>query len=138
MFEKMINFVVDGLNFFLRGVDAVISAVGNVFGADWGVATIPYANLGRISIPRLAQGTVVPPNKEFMAILGDNKREHEIVSPVSTMKQAFMEAMAEMGNTGQTTKEEHYYLNQNEVMRIIYKLATQGKIAQGEDLLESW
>ena len=32
-----------------------------------------------------------------MAILGDNTKEHEIVSPVSTMKQAFMEAMIEMG-----------------------------------------
>ena len=49
------------------------------------------------SLPKLAKGTVVPPNKEFMAILGDNTKEHEIVSPVSTMKQAFMEAMIEMG-----------------------------------------
>lgn len=135
LFEGMINFVVGGLNLFLRGVDSVISAVGNVFGQDWGVATIPKVNLGRISIPRLAQGTVVPPNKEFMAVLGDNTKEHEIVSPVSTMKQAFMEAMIEMGGAGQTTKEEHYYLNETELMSVLYKLAKGGERLQGNSLI---
>ena len=39
----------------------------------------------------------VPPNREFLAVLGDNKTENEIVSPVSAMKQAFKEAAQEMG-----------------------------------------
>lgn len=47
-------------------------------------------------IPKLAAGTVVPPNREFMAVLGDNKREAEIVSPLSTMKQASKEAVLEV------------------------------------------
>ena len=42
-------------------------------------------------------GTVVPPNRPHLAWFGDNKQEPEIVSPVSTMKQAFTEAMIEMG-----------------------------------------
>lgn len=49
------------------------------------------------SVPGLAQGTVVPPNRKFLAVLGDNKTENEIVSPVSAMKQAFKEAAQEMG-----------------------------------------
>lgn len=48
-------------------------------------------------IPALAQGAVIPPRREFLALLGDNKTETEIVSPVSTLKQAFKEAMNEMG-----------------------------------------
>jgi hypothetical protein len=44
-----------------------------------------------------ARGTVVPPNKPHLAWFGDNKQEPEIVSPISTMKQAFAEAMIEMG-----------------------------------------
>lgn len=49
-------------------------------------------------MPRLATGTVVPPRAgEFAAILGDNKRETEVVSPLSTMKQALKEAIAEVG-----------------------------------------
>lgn len=46
-------------------------------------------------IPQLATGTVVPANfGRFAAILGDNKREPEVVSPLSTMKQAVLEALA--------------------------------------------
>lgn len=50
------------------------------------------ANLG---LPALAKGTVVPANfGRFAAILGDNKKEPEVVSPLSTMKQAVLEALA--------------------------------------------
>lgn len=59
-----------------------------------------YASMvpsGNYKLPALAKGTVVPPNREFLAVLGDNSKEHEIVSPLSTMKQAFSEAIIEMG-----------------------------------------
>jgi hypothetical protein len=100
LFEGMINFVVAGLNLFLSGVDSVISAVGNVFGADWGVATIPYATLGRVSIPRLAQGAVIPPNKPFLAQLGDQKHGTNIEAPLDTIKQAVAEVLAQVNVSG--------------------------------------
>lgn len=54
------------------------------------------------SMPKLATGTVVPPRAgEFAAILGDNNRETEVVSPLSTMKQALLEALVESGITSQ-------------------------------------
>ena len=47
-------------------------------------------------MPMLATGTVVPPRAGmFAAILGDNTKEPEVVSPLSTMKQALKEALAE-------------------------------------------
>lgn len=54
---------------------------------------------GSFGLPKngYARGTVVPPNRPHLAWFGDNKQEPEIVSPVSTMKQAFTEAMIEMG-----------------------------------------
>ena len=100
LFEGMINFVVAGLNLFLSGVDSVISAVGNVFGADWGVATIPYAKLSRVSIPRLAQGAVIPPNREFLAVLGDQKHGTNIEAPLDTIKQAVAEVLAQVNVSG--------------------------------------
>ena len=58
-------------------------------------ASIPY------KIPMLATGTVVPPRAGmFAAILGDNNRETEVVSPLSTMKQALKEALAESNISG--------------------------------------
>ena len=51
----------------------------------------------RITIPKLATGTVVPASYgEFLAVLGDNKREAEVISPLSTMKQAVKEALQEV------------------------------------------
>lgn len=87
--ENAINFIIDSLNKLSFDVpDWVPLAGGKHFGFT----------LDHVRLPRLASGTVVPPRAgEFAAILGDNNREAEIVSPVSAMKQAFKEAMAEMG-----------------------------------------
>ena len=52
-------------------------------------------------IPGFAQGGVVPPNQPFLAVLGDNNREVEVVSPYSTIKRAVGEELdARGGGTG--------------------------------------
>jgi len=90
--ESAVNFLIDGLNFLSFDVPDWVPLIGGAhFGFDISHVDIP-------EIPYLARGTVVPANfGEFAAILGDNKREPEIVSPISTMKQALSEAMAEHG-----------------------------------------
>lgn len=106
----LIGFVESFVNFFIRGINRVIEAVNSMSFTvpDW-VPLIGGNNFGfnlkkvtEVSLPRLAQGSVVPPNREFMAILGDNKRETEVVSPLSTMKQAFLETMQESGGSDRT------------------------------------
>ena len=101
--EGMVNSVISGINKIIEAINRVMDKVGIA------IPTIPNLNLsGKTSypasayaavpyrMPRLATGTVVPPRAgEFAAILGDNKREPEVVSPLSTMKQAFKEALAE-------------------------------------------
>ena len=80
--KGIINLIIDSLNAFFAGINKI-----KIGGKQWGF-NIPQ-------IPKLAQGAVIPPNREFMAVLGDNKKENEIVSPVSTMKQAFAEVLAQ-------------------------------------------
>lgn len=46
-------------------------------------------------IPALASGAVIPPNRKFLAVLGDQKSETNVEAPLSTIKQAVMEAMAQ-------------------------------------------
>lgn len=88
--ERCINTVVNKANRISWNIPDWVPGIG---GKKFGF------NLPTVSIPRLATGTVVPRNYgEFTAILGDNKREPEIVSPISTMKQAFKEALNEAGN----------------------------------------
>jgi len=91
--NKVIKIPFDGLNKALRGIHDV-----DILGIK------PFSFIGEIGvpqIPKLATGTVVPANYgNFMAILGDNKREPEVVSPLSTMRQAVKEAILELGGTG--------------------------------------
>lgn len=86
--ERCINTVVNKANRISWNIPDWVPGIG---GKKFGF------NLPTVSIPRLATGTVVPRNYgEYTAILGDNKREPEVVSPLSTMKQAVREVMNEL------------------------------------------
>jgi hypothetical protein len=89
MFEKMINWIVDGLNKISFDVPDWVPLIGGkTFGFD-----IPRASFGRVSIPRLAQGAVIPPNREFLAVLGDQKHGTNIEAPLSTIQEAVQMVM---------------------------------------------
>lgn len=92
--EGLINSAIGGINDLIGKVNGLVGKLG--FVSDSVIPTIPEVHL-----PRLASGTVVPPRAgEFAAILGDNKRETEVVSPISTMKQALKEALSDFGGIG--------------------------------------
>lgn len=93
----------------IKAVNKIISAINSIkFGPvpDW----VPIVggkefsfNLKEIStswsLPRFAQGAVIPPNKEFMAVLGDQKHGTNIETPLDTMIQAFNTALDSRGNS---------------------------------------
>ena len=93
MFENMINFVVDGINSI--GFDIPDWLGGGHFGFD-----VPRVSFGRVSIPRLAQGAVIPPNREFLAVLGDQKQGTNIEAPLQTIVDAFNIALQGNANYG--------------------------------------
>jgi hypothetical protein len=99
---KTILDLLAGLMVPILGEDFYNSATQGLWGKD--SFHFNYdVDLGRIKdlTPHLATGTGVPASYgEFLAILGDNKRETEVVSPLSTIKQALIEAFAEIGGTG--------------------------------------
>lgn len=98
-----LNYIVDAVNELSFEVpDWVPGIGGEEFGFDLPNVYIPQ-------IPKLAAGTVVPANYgEFMAVLGDNTREPEVVSPLSTMKQAVLEALVAYGGDGSGQKQPLY------------------------------
>lgn len=57
----------------------------------------PYSLLAATpeNIPYLARGTVTRPNNPFLAVVGDNPTEPEIVSPLSTIRQAVRDEMGQ-------------------------------------------
>lgn len=95
MFEKMINWIVNGLNKISFDVPEWVPGIGGkTFGFD-----IPEVKFNRVSIPRLAQGAVIPPNREFLAVLGDQKQGTNIEAPLQTIVDAFNIALAQNGGT---------------------------------------
>lgn len=63
--ESAINWMIDAVNGFLFGVNTVIGAVGNLFGANWGIGYVNHVYLKRI--PALAQGGVIKSASLFYA-----------------------------------------------------------------------
>lgn len=66
----------------------------------------------RLTVPHLAQGAVIPPNKEFLAVLGDQKSGTNIESPLSTMVEAFNQAGGNRSEQELTLLQE-----QNQLLR---------------------
>lgn len=97
--EGAVNLIIKGINWLISQLNKVSFTLpdwvpvigGNSFGFN-----IP--SISEISIPRLATGSVIPPNREFLAVLGDNKKETEVVSPLSTIEQALENVMSRMGS----------------------------------------
>lgn len=48
-------------------------------------------------LPHLARGGVIQPNNPFLAVVGDNTQEREIIAPESTLEQTVQRAMARSG-----------------------------------------
>lgn len=128
-FENMLNWVTDGLNKISIDIPDWVPGIG---GDTWGI-DIPRTALGRVNIPRLASGAVIPANREFLAVLGDQKSGTNVEAPLSTIEQAVENVLNRRGND--TVKEEHYYLSETELMSILYKLVKRGERIQGTNLI---
>ena len=100
-FEGIINAIIDGLNWLISQMNKISfdvpSWVPAIGGKSIGVS-IP--SISRVDIPRLAQGAVIPPNREFMAVLGDQKQGTNIEAPISTIEQAVENVLSRMGWPG--------------------------------------
>lgn len=97
LLEGAINFIINGINSLISGFNSILSISDTVAETLFGT-TIRIPSISKVSLPRLATGSVIPPNREFLAVLGDNKQETEVVSPLSTIEQALENVMSRMGS----------------------------------------
>ena len=106
-FKGMVNGIIGFLNGLLAGV---VSGVNGIVGAinklsfavpDWvpglGGKTMGF-NLKTVKapqIPYLAQGAVLPANKPFLAVVGDQKHGTNVEAPLETIQQAVATVMGD-------------------------------------------
>ena len=57
-------------------------------------------NVPKLSVPQLARGAVLPPNKPFLAMVGDQRNGTNIEAPLDTIVQAFNMALQNNGGSG--------------------------------------
>lgn len=97
-FKAIVNGLIDGINAVValpfKGINNALGKIRdiNILGIT------PFTDLKDISIPqipKLATGAVIPPNREFMAVLGDQKHGTNIEAPLDTIKQALAEVLGQ-------------------------------------------
>lgn len=99
--EGAINLIIGGINWMIRQLNKI-----QIKAPDWlGGGTIGFniPAISTVSIPRLAQGAVIPPNREFLAVLGDQKNGTNVEAPLETIKQAVAEVLSQNGSGEEIT-----------------------------------
>ena len=135
VFTSVVNSLIDAINNVIRapfeGINNALDGIRGVVILDWK----PFEWLPSISIPQiphLATGTVVPANYgEFAAIMGDNKREPEVVSPMSTIEQAVENVLNRRGITSSSDGDIVVEIDGREVFRATKKQADHYKRMHG-------
>lgn len=103
-------------------ISRIIRSVGSGFsgvsystrsgGASRIASLTPYAihpaiaKLSNIEIPQLATGAVLPANREFLALVGDQKHGTNVEAPLDTIKQALREEAVSLGLIGKNETPE--------------------------------
>lgn len=90
--EGFINLIIDGINSLTRLINTIHVNIPDWLGGGTLGFNIP--TIGKLSLPRipaLAQGAVIPPNREFAAILGDQTHGNNIEAPENLIRQIVRE-----------------------------------------------
>lgn len=127
--EDAVNLIIDGINWMISKLNTFsittpewlnkLSVTKGLGGKTFGF-NIP--TLASVQLPRLASGAVIPPNREFMAVLGDQKSGTNIETPLATMVQAFKQAINETGGMGGRQITVVMQLDHRELGRAVYNL----------------
>nr|DAO43497.1 MAG TPA: minor tail protein [Caudoviricetes sp.] len=112
--ETGLNWIISKINSFIETVNKRLAAL-SFMGVNVSIPTIPEVN-----IPRLAQGAVIPPNREFLAVLGDQKQGTNIEAPLSTIEKAVENVLNRRGYGGQQTVI--LQLDREQLGKVIYEL----------------
>ena len=90
-FKTVVNGIITGINNVVavpfNGINSALNTIKNIEI----VGLHPFSFLRTINVPQipyLAQGAVLPPNKPFMAVVGDQKHGTNVEAPLATIQEA--------------------------------------------------
>ena len=136
-FTTIVNTIIKGINKVVsipfNGINSALTKIKNIdiLGVkpfDW------ISNIGVPQLPLLAQGGWFPKNQPQLAIVGDNTRENEIVTPESKIYDQVRNAIRDSGGTGKQEIEITIYHKYEDGRTIIQKI-NQAQIDAGQVLV---
>ena len=99
----LVNAVIKGLNWLIGQMNKISFDVPDwVPGIGGKHVGVNISTIPEWEVPQLATGAVIPPNREFLALLGDQKSGTNIEAPLETIVQAFRQALGERGGATRT------------------------------------
>lgn len=102
--EAAVNLIIKGINWLISKLNSLLENSLLAKGLDFiGVEFHGIPQIQGVHIPRLAQGAVIPPNREFMAVLGDQKSGTNIEAPAELIRQIVREEITDFGGGGDIT-----------------------------------
>ena len=94
--EPVIGAIYSAIAGVVNGLGGIVEAVGNLIGQEWGFSMPTHPP----QIPYLAQGAVLPANKPFLAMVGDQKHGTNVEAPLATIQEALANVLAQQGMGG--------------------------------------
>ena len=91
--ESAVNLIINAINWCIRQINRIRVSVPQWVTDLTGMTSFGFniPNLSNVSLPRLATGAVIPPNAEFLAMLGDQKHGNNIEAPEALIRQIVRE-----------------------------------------------
>ena len=115
--NRMISAVVTGINTVINALNGLSFDLPDIFGG--GHVGFHISTLTAPQIPYLAQGAVIPANREFLAVLGDQSHGTNVEAPLDTIKQAVAEVMEDL-QAGQMAGFEAVVSVLREILSAVY------------------
>ena len=115
--NRMISAVVTGINTVINALNGLSFDLPDIFGG--GHVGFHISTLTAPQIPYLAQGAVIPANREFLAVLGDQSHGTNVEAPLDTIKQAVAEVMEDL-QAGQMAGFEAVVVVLREILSAVY------------------
>lgn len=131
--SNMVGGLLEKIGSIRSSASTATSAVGGAFGGAVGGMgkAAPYTTAAYVPamevfsnapIPKLATGAVIPANREFLAVLGDQKHGRNLEAPENLIRQIVREESAKGMEGGEITIKVPVSINEQVIFEIVKKL----------------
>lgn len=130
-FHTVVNAIIRGMNTIIavpfNRINSMLNTIRNVhflgispFQNLWGVNPLPVPQ-----IPMLARGAVIPANRQFLAVLGDQRNGNNLEAPESLLRQIVRE---EAGSAG----SRYEFIARLDRRTLFDEVITEAKLRKGQ------